>query len=155
MAPLPSPALKWRKKPIVVKAVRWDGNNFCSLDEPWRSLIAPRYSGAVYQAGPNLCVETLAGKVIASPGDWIIRGAKDELSSCKPDIFEATYEPESSRSPDPLRREMEEALKASRLDELWQMIGRLGWNDTISGADIAALRQLIADLRALTKSTEQ
>jgi len=28
----------------------------------------------------------------ARDGDWIIRGVKDELYPCKPDIFEATYE---------------------------------------------------------------
>jgi hypothetical protein len=26
-------------------------------------------------------------------GDWIIRGVQGELYPCKPDIFEATYEP--------------------------------------------------------------
>ena len=30
---------------------------------------------------------------LASPGDWIIQGVKGELYPCKPDIFEATYEP--------------------------------------------------------------
>lgn len=25
--------------------------------------------------------------------DWLIRGVKGELYPCKPDIFEATYEP--------------------------------------------------------------
>ncbi len=29
----------------------------------------------------------------ASVGDWIIQGVKGELYPCKPDIFEATYEP--------------------------------------------------------------
>ena len=27
------------------------------------------------------------------PGDWIITGVKGERYPCKPDIFEATYEP--------------------------------------------------------------
>lgn len=27
------------------------------------------------------------------PGDWIIKGVKGEFYACKPDIFEATYEP--------------------------------------------------------------
>lgn len=27
-------------------------------------------------------------------GDWIIKGVKGEFYPCKPDIFEATYEPE-------------------------------------------------------------
>lgn len=29
----------------------------------------------------------------ADPGDWIITGVKGEQYPCKPDIFEATYEP--------------------------------------------------------------
>ena len=28
-----------------------------------------------------------------SEGDWIIKGIKGEFYPCKPDIFEATYEP--------------------------------------------------------------
>ncbi len=32
-------------------------------------------------------------KHVADPGDWIIRGIKGEFYPCKPDIFEATYEP--------------------------------------------------------------
>ena len=39
-----------------------------------------------------LLIDTLEGTHRANRGDWIIRGIKDELYSCKPDIFEATYE---------------------------------------------------------------
>lgn len=28
----------------------------------------------------------------AEPGDWIIKGVKGEIYSCKPDIFDVTYE---------------------------------------------------------------
>jgi hypothetical protein len=35
----------------------------------------------------------LEGRHEARPGDWIIRGVQGELYPCKPDIFEATYEP--------------------------------------------------------------
>lgn len=38
-------------------------------------------------------IETLEGSMLASPGDWIIRGLRGELYPCKPDIFAATYEP--------------------------------------------------------------
>jgi hypothetical protein len=31
--------------------------------------------------------------MVAQENDWIIRGVKGELYPCKPDIFEATYEP--------------------------------------------------------------
>jgi hypothetical protein len=30
--------------------------------------------------------------MVASVGDWIIKGVKGEFYPCKPDIFEATYE---------------------------------------------------------------
>lgn len=38
-------------------------------------------------------IETLEGPVSARPGDWIIRGVQGEFYQCKPDIFDATYEP--------------------------------------------------------------
>lgn len=40
-------------------------------------------------------IETLEGGHVVCPGDWIIRGVKGELYPCKPDIFDATYEPAS------------------------------------------------------------
>lgn len=40
-----------------------------------------------------LDVKTLEGMVTAIPNDWIIKGIKGEFYPCKPDIFEATYEP--------------------------------------------------------------
>jgi hypothetical protein len=42
---------------------------------------------------PHLMVQTLEGDMRADPGDWIIRGVAGELYPCKPDIFDATYEP--------------------------------------------------------------
>lgn len=38
-------------------------------------------------------IPTLEGTHIVSDGDWIITGIKGERYPCKPDIFEATYEP--------------------------------------------------------------
>lgn len=37
-------------------------------------------------------IDTLEGTMMASPGDWIIRGVQGEFYPCKSDIFEATYE---------------------------------------------------------------
>lgn len=37
-------------------------------------------------------IRTPEGEMDASLGDYIIRGVKDELYPCKPDVFEATYE---------------------------------------------------------------
>jgi hypothetical protein len=38
-------------------------------------------------------IDTLEGGHIVCPSDWIITGVKGERYPCKPDIFEATYEP--------------------------------------------------------------
>lgn len=40
-------------------------------------------------------IDTLEGGHIVCPGDWIITGVKGENYPCKPDIFEAIYEPVS------------------------------------------------------------
>lgn len=81
---------KYRKKPVVIEAVRWDGN--------LRSLLV--FEGldgsrdfTLVDGGPKLAITTLEGTMTAAIGDWIIRGVKGELYPCRADIFEATYEP--------------------------------------------------------------
>ena len=38
-------------------------------------------------------IVTLEGNHLVTWGDWLIRGICGELYPCKPEIFEATYEP--------------------------------------------------------------
>lgn len=38
-------------------------------------------------------VHTLEGDHTWTPEDWLIRGVKGEYYFCKPDIFDATYDP--------------------------------------------------------------
>lgn len=94
----------YRKKPVVVEAIRFDA--YTMALSPWRG--APK-GGEVWQwlvergadfdldqiePGPAfLVIRTLEGPMRAHVGDWIIKGIKGELYPCKPDIFEATYEP--------------------------------------------------------------
>jgi hypothetical protein len=82
----------FRKKPVVVEAVRFTGANieeiaaFVGETPPHRNLALLGES-SLYE------ITTLEGKLFASPGDWIIRGVQGEHYPCKPDIFEETYEP--------------------------------------------------------------
>ncbi len=76
----------YRKKPVVIEAVLYDGEfplDFLGDDEHVRK--SPDGDG-------SLVIYTLEGAMKASVGDWIIRGVKGELYPCKPDIFAATYE---------------------------------------------------------------
>jgi hypothetical protein len=41
----------------------------------------------------RLSIATLEGDMWVAVGDWIIKGVKGEFYPCKPDIFDATYEP--------------------------------------------------------------
>ena len=78
--------MKFRKKPVVIEAVQYDGGielDFFGGDE--------RVSAT--GEGTGILIHTLEGVMRADKGDWIIRGIKGELYPCKPDIFEATYEP--------------------------------------------------------------
>ena len=84
---------KFRKKPVVVDAWRWNGEPLiASAGTPeWISAPAVRVVHFV-NGSTNLEIKTLEGCMIANIGDWIIKGVKGELYPCKPDIFEATYE---------------------------------------------------------------
>lgn len=79
---------QYRKKPVVIDAFRYDGHNEMEL----MAWIGPEYRYA-HTHPDGFKIYTLEGDMIASPGDWVIRGMKGELYPCNPDIFEATYEP--------------------------------------------------------------
>lgn len=79
---------KYRKKPVVIEAVQWNGNN---EHEIVTTLVGD--SGDYYfTPGGQLFIHTLEGQMKADIGDYIIKGIKGEFYPCKPDIFEATYE---------------------------------------------------------------
>lgn len=80
--------MKYRKKPIVIEALKWEIEN---LDEMSTFIGNSREWG--YHAETNeLRIATLEGVMTANEGDYIIKGVKGEFYPCKPDIFEMTYE---------------------------------------------------------------
>lgn len=84
---------KYRKKPVVIDAVQFNGENRREvLSFVYPNLSEDALSGAEIMRLP-VVIETLEGDMSASPGDWIIKGVKGKFYPCKPDIFEATYEP--------------------------------------------------------------
>lgn len=109
--------MRFRKKPVVIEAVRWFKNGDHPNDNCWKVIPVPgdgepylsegeivRYYRNPGMAGTALCskckftfhehgwIDTLEGGHTVCVGDWIIRGIKRELYPCKPDIFEMTYE---------------------------------------------------------------
>jgi hypothetical protein len=81
--------MKFRKKPVLVDAVLFTGDNFEELGEFAGSNAQP----AIHHGKTVLAIETLEGTMIASPGDWIVQGTWGEFYPCKPGPFEDTFEP--------------------------------------------------------------
>lgn len=87
--------MKFRKKPVVIEAIRYTLDNreeaiaFCQGN----CIHKVATEDGVAVESRDIKLPTLEGTMRAEPGDWIIRGIKGELYPCKNDIFEATYEP--------------------------------------------------------------
>lgn len=106
---------RFRKKPVEIEAIRWNGfSNRIGLtngkegsaeryeypswmppvskavEEQDEALTVP--AGSIYRLGEQLWIGTLKGPHRADPGDWIICGTKGELYPCKPDIFADIYD---------------------------------------------------------------
>ena len=77
----------YRKKPVVIEAIQWTGENFGEV-----GVLGDDVYGPYGKEKPHLEIKTLEGRMVANIGDWIIKGVKGEVYPCKPDIFEATYE---------------------------------------------------------------
>lgn len=96
----------YRKKPVVVEAMQYDGSalGVGSI----RTWIVENDGSSEYLCddvdaclngeddGPSshtFLIRTLEGDMVASLGDWIIKGVQGEFYPCKPDVFALTYEP--------------------------------------------------------------
>lgn len=109
---------KFRKKPVVIEATQWfqngdhpedecvpithNGETFPSEGKVVRYYRHPGVSGTSKCISSIPCnatmhfhgwIDTAEGGHNVCPGDWIITGIKGERYPCKPDIFDATYEP--------------------------------------------------------------
>lgn len=78
---------KYRKKPVVIDAIQWNGENWLEIDN-----FLGTYPHETFPAMGFIEIETLEGIMTANLGDYIIKGVAGEFYPCKPDIFEKTYE---------------------------------------------------------------
>lgn len=87
---------RFRKKPVEVDAIQWTGENILAITEfmrPQEPVYVNNLSHMKFTNADDLVgIQTLEGLMVASKGDWIIRGIAGELYPCKPDIFAATYD---------------------------------------------------------------
>ena len=88
--------MKFRKKPVVIDAVQWTGENLLQVIRfTGQHASAMSYKWEDYEdlvSRDGLKIFTLEGVMKASIGDWIIKGVKGEYYPIKADIFAKTYE---------------------------------------------------------------
>ena len=80
----------FRKRPLVIEAFQLP-----QLDEnPTPELLAflEKMNQEWLLDDGTVAINTLEGTMVASPGDWIIKGVTGEYYPCKPDVFRKTYE---------------------------------------------------------------
>ncbi|HEL1668187.1 TPA: hypothetical protein U1405_000020 [Streptococcus suis] len=76
--------VKYKKKPVVIEAIRFTGSNY----EEIREFIGKN----TLCSDLSIVIPTLEGNMVAQKGDYIIKGVHGEFYPCKPDIFNETYE---------------------------------------------------------------
>lgn len=95
-------ARSFRKKPVVIQAIQWDGT-LSGLDDILSVFPDIRTVAKTSHPPTNKCscwkIGTLEGSHEVSAGDFIIRGVKGEYYPCKPDVFAMTYDPEPAALP--------------------------------------------------------
>lgn len=93
--------MKYRKKPVVIKAFQYKGD---LVDSEGRYCV-PDWAVKAFEVGimyyetslsDELFIETLEGVHHVNVGDYIILGVQGELYLCNPDTFEQTYEEEEN-----------------------------------------------------------
>jgi len=82
----PETVMRYRKKPVVVEAFQLLNKHITEMPDCSHTKHPQGYVFRIF-------IPTLEGNMFANEGDWIIKGVKGEIYPCKPDIFEATYEP--------------------------------------------------------------
>lgn len=79
--------VSYRKKPVLIEAMRWTGFNVEDIHRWIEGQAQVAFDDY------HVIITTLEGVMSAEVGSWIIKGVAGEFYPCQPDIFEQTYEP--------------------------------------------------------------
>ena len=138
--------MKYRKKPVVIEAIQLEVDNFDEVCDFMGGTPVPKHNpdfgidehGNTNEPYLGVYIETLEGKMLASYGDYIIKGVNGEFYSCKPDIFEKTYDKADDSSSAMDFGDAIEVLKQGGT------IRRTGWN----GKGLMVFKQVPAHIES-------
>jgi len=87
--------MKFRKKPIEIEAIEFDGTEDNARHIATEFKVQPgqmMYYPPKGEFTPHMDIRTLEGVFRANAGDWIIKDVNGEYYPCKSEIFEKTYD---------------------------------------------------------------
>ena len=86
--------MKYTALPVTIRAIQWTGCNLGELED-FLGIEDLIYQDIIIWAdeyGPGYFkIKTLEGPMLAAPGDYIIKGLRNEFYPCKPDVFKKKY----------------------------------------------------------------
>jgi len=78
---------RFRKRPVVIEAVQWTGDNLAELD----AFTGLRFR-APFQDLAQVFDVLHDTWVKVAVGQWVIKGVKGEFYPCDDEVLQATYE---------------------------------------------------------------
>lgn len=92
--------MRYRKKPVVIEAVKLEDNKKSIINAiefvynigMETSILGMDFEINKVRSDGGLIINTLEGNMLASFGDYIIKGVQGEFYPCKPGVFAETYE---------------------------------------------------------------
>lgn len=76
---------KFRKKPLEIEAIQWDGNN--------TEQVLDFTGHWAYLYGDQITITNFNSSAKANKGDWIVKDVNGEFKPVKDSVFKQTYEP--------------------------------------------------------------
>ena len=143
---------QFRKKPVVISAIQWTGENLVDVihftdgrppnnKSSHAGMMWDQYVDLVRVDG--LKIFTMEGKMDAAIGDWIIKGVKGEHYPCKPEIFALTYEDANART------DLSQAAVAAALEAAAQTLNDMLGNTLMTPDQVNAVRGAVLRIRAM------
>jgi hypothetical protein len=86
---------KFRKKPVDIEAIKWEGHNLKECIEFLGKFYAGHMAERRIDGFSQITVKTSEGNMAANVGDYLIKEPFDNIRGfypCKPNIFWLTYD---------------------------------------------------------------
>ncbi len=147
--------MKYRKRPVVVEAKRWDGKfgdgvgDFSFLLRLESQMEKCPFCKRPMKEHGQITNKGKGGDIIC-PGDWIITGVKGERYSCKPDIFEATYTPVPLSEEEAVEKAAKWLAAVIENGEAYDGFEDMAWSEFAGGEEMAEpFRELAVELLSI------